>query len=236
MEAIILAGGLGTRLSSRLSDLPKAMAPIAGQPFLKILLEQLLAAGCGHVILSVGYRHQVILDRFRDSYRGMSLGYVIEEIPRGTGGAIRLALQHAKEPSVLVLNGDTFLELDFATMLSVHATSTRPITIAVTNVNQMARYGGVVVDQEHAIGFVEKGRTGAGWINAGVYAIDRDFPWPEDLPPRFSFEMDVLTKYLQQLHPTVFRCDGRFLDIGTPEDLDRAQTELLLADRKSVAN
>src|SRR6516164_3521196 len=102
MEAIILAGGLGTRLSSRLTGVPKSMAPIEGRPFLDILLNQLVDAGCARVLLSVGYQRQVILDTFQDSYRGVPLYYVIEEAPLGTGGAIRLALPHVEEASALV--------------------------------------------------------------------------------------------------------------------------------------
>ena len=202
------------------------MAPIAGRPFLEILLEQLIHAGCQAVILSVGYLHEVILERFRDGYRGLSLDFVIEETPLGTGGAIRRALRHATESDVFVLNGDTYLDLHFSTMLSAHAASRDPFTMAVTHVADVGRYGGVSIKDEHIIGFIEKGQKGAGWINAGVYAMQREFPWPRDLPTKFSFELDVLAKSIDQLCPSVFRCKGQFLDIGTPEDLDRAQTEL----------
>jgi len=236
MEAIILAGGLGTRLSSRLSDLPKAMAPVAGRPFLEILLNQLLNAGCNRVILSVGHRRQAIIQTFGDSFQGMPLHYVIETAPLGTGGAIRLSLQHARENPVLILNGDTFLDINFADMLSLHAIGGRPMTLAVTQVQEMGRYGGVLIDGQYVVGFIEKGRIGPGWINGGVYAMNRDFPWPESLPLQFSFELDVLANCLDRLHPAVFKCTGKFLDIGTPEDLDRAQIELPLVNRKPAAN
>lgn len=230
MEAIILAGGLGTRLSSRLSGIPKAMAPIAGQPFLQILLDRLAKAGCTRIILSVGYLRDVIFEAFREAYRGIPLHYVVEEKPLGTGGAIRVALQHAVENSVLVLNGDTYLDIDFAALLSQHTRSRRPMTMAVTEVTDVARYGGVIVEDERVTGFVEKGRSGHGWISAGVYALERDFPWPEKLPEQFSFEVDVLARSLNELRPAAFLCRGKFLDIGTPEDLDRAQTELAIVD------
>lgn len=226
MEAIILAGGLGTRLRSRLSDLPKSMAAIGGRPFLSILLDQALHRGCSRIILSVGYRHKAILDAFGESYRGVELDYVVEETPLGTGGGIRLALQHAKDSSVLVMNGDTYLDVDFQVLHSTHATASRPMTMAVTRVNDMARYGGVAIHDGYVVGFTEKGRTGSGWINGGVYVINRSFPWPEGLPPSFSFESDVLGRFLADLRPVAFHCTGQFLDIGTPEDLDRAQSEL----------
>ena len=226
MEAIILAGGLGTRLSSRLSGIPKAMAPIAGRPFLHILLDRLVRGGCTRIILSVGYLRDVILEAFGESFRDVPLCYVVEEKPLGTGGAIRVALQHATESSVLVLNGDTFLDIDFAALLECHHQWRKPMTMAVTDVADTARYGGVLVEDDRVAGFVEKGRSGFGWINAGVYALDRDFPWAENLPGKFSFETDVLARSLNELRPAAFLCRGKFLDIGTPEDLDRAQTEL----------
>jgi D-glycero-alpha-D-manno-heptose 1-phosphate guanylyltransferase len=226
MEAIILAGGLGTRLNSRIPGLPKPMAPIAGRPFLEILLDALVGAGCSRVILSVGHLRDVIINHFGESYRGVPVRYVVEETPLGTGGAIRNALQEASEAAVFVLNGDTYLDVDYAQMYAAHAALGGSMTIAVALVNEMARYGGVAIDGDCATGFIEKGRTGPGWINAGVYALESDFPWPDNLPARFSFETDVLAACVTQLRPAVFRCRGQFLDIGTPEDLDRAQTEL----------
>jgi D-glycero-alpha-D-manno-heptose 1-phosphate guanylyltransferase len=231
MEAIILAGGLGTRLSSRLPDLPKSMAPVAGRPFLEFLLDTLISAGCGRVILSVGHLRHVILSAFQKSYRGVPLDYVIEETPLGTGGAIQMALRQAREPAVLVLNGDTYLDADFAAMHALHLSAGRPMTMAVAQVKDVARYGGVVIESGHVMGFIEKGRQGPGWINAGTYVLSQNFPWPEGLPSRFSFETDVLTPFLERLRPTAFLCDGFFLDIGIPEDLDRAQVELANQNR-----
>lgn len=226
MEAIILAGGLGTRLRSRLTDLPKSMALVAGRPFLQILLDQLISAGCSRAILSVGHLRQVILDSFHDDYDGMPIHYAVEQTPLGTGGAVRLALQQAREPSVLVLNGDTYVNADFAAMLALHASTDGPTTMAVTHVEDTSRYGGVVVENQKVVSLIEKGRKGPGWINAGAYALSRDFPWPEPLPSQFSFETDVLAPFLGRLRPTVFLHTGYFLDIGVPEDLDRAQVEL----------
>jgi NDP-sugar pyrophosphorylase family protein len=146
MEAIILAGGLGTRLASRLNQIPKSMAPVAGRPFLEILLDKLVDAGCSHIILSVGHLRDVILQRLGNHYRGVRIDYAIEESPLGTGGAIRLALGHAHEPSVLVLNGDTYLESDLATLVESHKSSRRPLTMAVVRVDDTARYGGVLIE------------------------------------------------------------------------------------------
>jgi D-glycero-alpha-D-manno-heptose 1-phosphate guanylyltransferase len=226
MEAVILAGGLGTRISSRLKDLPKSMAPIGERPFLALLLDRLVAVGCARTLLSVGHLREAILGTFRDSYRGMPLKYVIEEEPFGTGGAIRLALAEGQESAMLVLNGDTYADLDFSTLSAFHSATGRPMTMAVTRVDDTSRYGGVHVEGDFIAGFTEKGSRGPGWINAGVYALNRNFPWPEGLPLRFSFETDVLGSALNLIRPAAFRCSGYFLDIGVPEDLDRAQREL----------
>lgn len=226
MEAIILAGGLGTRLQSRLAGIPKSMAPVAGRPFLEILLNQLVDAGCQRVILSVGHLREVILHAFGESYRGMLLAYAVEESPLGTGGAIRLALEKGTDEKLLVMNGDTFLQVDFAALCRAHETSRRPLTLTVTPVDNVARYGGVIVEQDCVAGFVEKGRTGPGWINAGVYVFDRAFEWPGNLSDPFSFESDVLVPHIATLRPAAYLCRGYFLDIGVPEDLERAQTEL----------
>lgn len=226
MEAIILAGGLGTRLASRLNHIPKSMAPVAGRPFLEILLDNLVAAGCSHIILSIGHLREVILQWFRSHYRGVPIDYAIEESPLGTGGAIRMALRHANEPSVLVLNGDTYLEADLSALVKFHRSSGRPLTMAVLCVEDVSRYGGVLIENQSVTGFFEKGRTGPGWINGGLYVIDKHFPWHPDLPARFSFETDVLVPFLSEIHPAAFPCGGYFLDIGIPEDLDRAQLEL----------
>lgn len=226
MEAIVLAGGLGTRLASRLNQTPKSMAPVVGRPFLEILLNQLVTAGCSRVILSVGHLHDVILQHFQNRYRGVPIDYAIEESPLGTGGAIRLALGHAHGPSVLVVNGDTYLDADLSALARFHRSSGRPLTMAVVRVDDTARYGGVLIEDHLISGFSEKGRTGPGWINGGLYAIDKSFPWPAGLPARFSFETDVLVPFLSEIRPAAFHCEGYFLDIGIPADFDRAQVEL----------
>jgi D-glycero-alpha-D-manno-heptose 1-phosphate guanylyltransferase len=226
MEAIILAGGLGTRLASRLNGVPKPMAPIAGRPFLEILLNRLRRANCTRVLFSVGHLHAAIQDCFGAFWRGMRLEYVIETVPLGTGGAIRAALVHATEEAVLVLNGDTYLQADYADLLQFHAAQSASLTIAITRQPNIARYGGVMVDGERIEGFQEKGQSGPGWISAGAYVLDRSLQWPVSLLEKFSFEMDFLVPEIGRIAPAAYKVDGLFLDIGVPEDLDRAQIEL----------
>ncbi len=226
MEAIVLAGGLGTRLAARLNGIPKPMAAVAGRPFLEILLGQLQRAGCTRVMLSVGHLHEAIQGHFGASFHGMRLDYAIEDSPLGTGGAIRNALCMAEDASVLALNGDSFLDADYAAMLRFHAAQAAHITIAITRQAEIARYGGVIVSGQRITGFEEKGRAGEGWINAGAYVLEKRLEWPPTLPERFSFERDFLMPEITRLSPAAYRVDGFFLDIGVPQDLDRAQTEL----------
>ena len=237
MEAIVLAGGLGTRLASRLHGLPKPMAPVAGRPFLEILLTQLRRSGCSRVLLSVGHQHTVIQDHFGASFHGMPLDYVIESGPLGTGGAIRLALARAREESVLVLNGDTFLDADYAAMLRFHAAEVQArggaaVTLAVVHRDDVSRYGSVTIEGHRITGFQEKGSSGPGWISAGTYALSRNLAWPPALPEKFSVEQDFFVPEVARLRPAAFKVDGFFLDIGIPEDLDRAQAELAGFDSK----
>jgi D-glycero-alpha-D-manno-heptose 1-phosphate guanylyltransferase len=226
VEAIVLAGGLGTRLQGMLQGLPKPMAPVAGRPFLEFLLSQLARAGCSRVILSVGHLHHVIETHFGVAWRGMIVDYEVENTPLGTGGALRAALAQGREENILVLNGDTFLHADYAQMMRFHAAGTAQLTIAVTHQPDIARYGGVLLDAGRIVGFEEKGHSGPGFINAGAYVICRDFVWPPNLPGRFSFETDVLAPAIALLKPAAFKVNGLFIDIGIPEDLARAQTEL----------
>jgi D-glycero-alpha-D-manno-heptose 1-phosphate guanylyltransferase len=231
MEAIILAGGLGTRLASKLDGIPKAMAPIAGRPFLEILLNKLKHAGCTRALLSVGHLHAAIQNHFGTSFCGLPIDYVIEDVPLGTGGAIRKSLQAAAEEFVLVLNGDTFLQADYADLLQSHAAKRPSLTMAITHQPNIARYGGVLLERDRIVGYEEKGRSGPGWINAGVYVLPKEMPWPPTLPDKFSFEVDFLVPQTPTLKPAAYPVKGFFLDIGIPEDLDRAQREL--ADHES---
>ncbi len=223
MEAIILAGGFGTRLRDIISDLPKPMAPISGRPFLAILLDELSAAGFTTVTLAVGYRHAAIREYFGERYGSLRLNYSIESDPLGTGGAIRLALNRTLAPRLFVLNGDTHLELDYRAMFAVHLKTVVSLTIAILTVPDTSRYGALKIEQGSIHGFFEKGRYGPGEINGGVYLMSRDLFDRHTLPTTFSFESDFLMPNIQTLRPQAFQVTGTFIDIGVPEDYVRAQ-------------
>lgn len=226
MEAIVLAGGLGTRLRGVVSDVPKPMAPVQGRPFLCFVLDRMVEGGFARAVLAAGYRHEVLRSYFGDEYRGLALAYSVEVEPLGTGGAIRLAWDFIGMHDVFVLNGDTYLEVDYRAMLASHANADAMLTLAVCHVPDAGRYGALELAGDSVSGFSEKGRSGPGWINGGTYLLGSSLR--ARFPPAgvFSFEHDLLTRDVAALRPRVFRSPGPFIDIGTPEDYARAQAML----------
>jgi D-glycero-alpha-D-manno-heptose 1-phosphate guanylyltransferase len=223
MEVIILAGGFGTRLQGVVPDLPKPMATIRGRPFLAILLDDLITAGFTSAILAVGYRYEVIRDYFGENYNSLSLAYSIEREPLGTGGAIALALKQIAGSQCFVVNGDTYLELDYKAMLASHLEAKSILTLAVLEVPDANRYGAIDIEENRIRFFFEKGRAGPGIINGGVYLLSPDLFSSYNFPASFSFETDLLMPHVHELRPLAFLTTGLFIDIGVPEDYNRAQ-------------
>lgn len=223
-EAIILAGGLGRRLRSVVTDVPKPMALVAGRPFLELLLAHLARNRFERVVVSVGYKAEMISGHFGDSWRGLSLDYAVEQAPLGTGGAIRSALARCESPHAHVFNGDTYLGLDCATTEALREASGLPIIVGL-NVDDTARYGRLEIDDNNRIlRFLEKEASGGpGLINAGCYVVPRDIA--EDFPAAesFSFETDYLRAAVARRVFLMHCADAEFIDIGTPEDYARAQ-------------
>ena len=221
MEAIILAGGLGTRLRSVVSEVPKCMAPVDGRPFLQYMLEWLSRYDVSHVVLSVGYLREVIFSYMDSRVWPFEISYAVEEELLGTGGGIRLALTKCREDRVIVLNGDTFFDVDLDAL-----SFTAPVTLALKPMRNFDRYGAVDWDGELVTGFHEKAACAEGLINGGVYALVRsqlDFAF---YPKRFSFEKDLLEPLAAGYLVAGQVQDGYFIDIGIPEDYARAQREL----------
>ena len=223
MQAIVLVGGLGTRLRGVVDDVPKPMAPVEGRPFLALVLDQLVAAGFTTAIFAAGYRHEAIRDYFGESYRGLALRYSVEREPLGTGGAMRLACEQADAPDVFVLNGDTYLELDFHAMMDAHVRAGSHLSMAICHVSDVTRYGALEIDDDIVQRFLEKGRSGPGWINAGTYVLGSDLRARLRPQGAFSFENDLLAPQVASIRPLAFRSSGLFIDIGIPEDYARIQ-------------
>lgn len=224
-EAIVLAGGLGTRLQRVLPDIPKCMAPIHGKPFLTYVLDYLVNQQIDKVILSVGYRKEHIINYFSDSYKSLSIEYAIEPKPLGTGGAIKFAFGYCKNYQAFVINGDTFFTPDLSGMEKHHVQSNADATIAVKYMQQTVRYGLVVADPDGRItNFAEKeSDSGGGWINGGLYLLNRQI-FNDILKDKFSIEIDIYKANCEKYNLHAFRSDSFFLDMGIPEDYMRAQT------------
>lgn len=225
MEAIVLAGGFGTRLKQVVPDLPKPMAPVAGRPFLEILLASLARKGFCRVVLSLGYMAEKVVNHFGDHFAGMELVYEIEQSPLGTGGAVRTAMALCMADHVFVFNGDTFLDLEVKN-LEAHWQKHRTPIIVAREVPDTARYGRLDTDRGRVLSIVEKGVTGPGLINAGCYVLPADILDGFPLGQPFSLEADFLAKAVGKLRFDLFVTNGQFIDIGVPEDYARAQIEL----------
>jgi D-glycero-alpha-D-manno-heptose 1-phosphate guanylyltransferase len=225
MQAIILAGGKGTRLRSVLNNLPKPMAPIGHRPFLEIVLEKLAAQGFQKIVLSVGFMAETIIRHFGSKYFGMDLSYAIEEFPLGTGGGVRLALEQVTNNHVFVFNGDTYIDFDINSVEQIWQRRKRSIIIG-REVPDTSRYGRLLEKDGIALSLNEKVCEGPGLINAGCYVINRSHMANINLGIPFSIESDFLIPAIADGEFDVFVSTGIFIDIGIPDDYERAKVIL----------
>lgn len=225
MEAIILAGGLGTRLRSVVADRPKPLALVAGMPFLTHLLHYLKRQGVKRVILSVGFQHELIQAEYGDAFAGVSIVYSVESEPLGTGGAVQQAMQFATEQDVFLLNGDTLFEVELTQLLEKHRAFDADVTIALKSMRHFSRYGTVVTNGRRVLRFEEPVPRDVGEINGGVYVLCKDLLARHELPNKFSFESDYLRVFAGQDRMFAETFDRYFIDIGIPDDYARAQHE-----------
>jgi len=223
MEVIILAGGLGTRLRSVVSKVPKCMAPVAGKPFLWYLLKYLTCYNLNRVVLSVGYLREEIfkwIEKEKNKFP-FEFDYAIEEEPLGTGGAIRLAMNKIRGQEVIILNGDTFFDVNLDELIAAHRKQPwAEITLALKPMKDFNRYGTVTTDMKgKIIRFNEKQPCKVGIINGGVYVLNNNDSLFVGYPTKFSFETDLLQKRCGEdgfLYGVIQY--GDFIDIGIPED------------------
>ncbi len=227
LEAIILAGGFGTRLQKVVSEVPKPMAPMdaKGTPFLSKVMKSLEEQGVRHVVLSIGYMGDIIRGYFGNSFGKIAIDYVTEDQPLGTGGAAKLALKSCHEENVFILNGDTILDVDIPDMLHQHETASPDMTIAVKEMTDFDRYGAVIVGKDGYIqSFQEKKHCERGYINGGVYCVRQTFL---DNAPEGKFSLEnYMEENTSELKLKAYKTKGYFIDIGVPEDYERAKREL----------
>ena len=218
MIVIILAGGFGTRLQSVVNSVAKPMANINPKPFLEYIFIKLLRYNISKVILSVGYKKNTIQEYFNHNYKNIPIQYAVEDKPLGTGGAIKKALNLLKEgEKALVLNGDTFFDIDIDVFFDFSKNS--KLSLAVKPMRNFQRYGSIEIKENKVVSFQEKKFTENGYINAGVYCIDKDLLINEK--NLFSFE-DFL---VNQNDIVTYSSDNYFIDIGIPEDYEKAKVD-----------
>ena len=228
-EAIVLAGGIGTRLKKVVSDLPKPMASINGKPFLEYLINYLAKNEISHVILSVGYKSEHIKNHFVNEFKSVKISYATEEIPLGTGGGIRLALQQAKTNNVFIVNGDTLFNIDLQKLANAHHSKNAALSVALRKMVDGSRYGSVIIDENNRIkAFKEKNAEAKNvLINGGTYLIEKSHFLDTKFPDKFSFEKEYLEKYFDTNKFYGFEFDDYFIDIGLPSTYKQAQNDFL---------
>ena len=224
---IILAGGLGTRLRSVVSDLPKCMAPVNGKPFLSYVIDYFQQQSISNFILSIGYKHEAIVEFLNTQYSTINIQYSIEEEPLGTGGAIKKACSLINDENVFVTNGDTLFKAGVSSLQTFHKNKNAECTLALKPMQDFNRYGVIELNEDDSIkSFNEKKYYKSGLINGGLYMLNVPEFLYEPFPEKFSFETAYLEKFYTQHKMFGLIQDEYFIDIGIPEDYERAQREL----------
>ncbi len=217
-EVIVLAGGLGTRLRSEIGEFPKPLAPINGEPFLTHVFKYLQKNGINKVVLSVGYKWELIKEKYGEQWKDISIKYAVEKERLGTGGAIKLAMHQITSDDFYVLNGDTLFDVNLLTLETFHFKNKAQCSLALKELKNVDRYGCVEVQGDRISAFQEKEFRKETIINGGIYCINKsilnEFP-NQDI---FSFESDYLehNTLSKSIYGNVFK--EYFIDIGIPED------------------
>lgn len=226
MQAIILAGGFGTRLKSLVDNIPKPMADINGKPFLEYLLNYLNKQNINNIIFSVGYKNEIIKDYFKNYFNGINISYSTEKNPLGTGGAIKKALEFVKNDDCFIINGDTFFEANLDDLYQLHKSKNADVILSLKQMKNFDRYGTVKINENNKIiCFEEKKYQESGFINGGVCIIKKNLFEKFNLEEKFSFESDFIEKYYKNLNIYGILFDKYFIDIGIPEDYERSKKE-----------
>jgi len=225
--AVILAGGLGTRLRSEVADVPKPMAPVGGRPFLEHQMQFWIGQGISRFVLSVGYKRDVIISHFGRAWGGAVVDYAIEEEPLGTGGGVLVACaQMLDAEPFLLLNGDTFFAVSLADLYEQHVSKAADLTVALFKATESGRYGRADLDADDRLRLLASEPAEKGeYANGGIYCLTKQAlaAWLNQPLRKLSFETDILPQMLRSHQKLVgFRSDAAFIDIGIPDDWRRA--------------
>lgn len=223
MDVIILTGGMGTRLKSKIKDIPKTMASWNGVPFLERTINWLNKFEIQNVILAVGYKKEIIKNYFGNQYKNINIIYSEEETPLGTGGAIKQALEKTNQENVIVMNGDILARVDLNSMYKKHLDSNATMTIAIKHMENFDRFGVIKFNKNRITEFLEKRYVESGYMNTGIYIMNKKIFDNKINDKVFSLENDYLNKYVSEDQIVPFIYDGNFIDIGIPEDYEKLQ-------------
>ncbi len=229
MQVIILAGGFGTRLQTVVKEVPKPLAPISGKPFLFWLITYLQQQGVTNFIFSLGYLHNLVEDFLKQEFPNLQYDCVVEKEPLGTGGAIKFCLEKTSKKDVIIINGDTFFNLNIKDFFQFYRDTISDCCIALTPMQNFDRYGSVTLDNHNnVLEFNEKKYCKEGLINTGILMLNRQtfLNKTKHLPQNFSYEKDFLEPNISQIKVTGYIAAGYFIDIGIPEDYYRAGWEM----------
>src|SRR5687767_11747069 len=226
-QAVILAGGLGTRLSNAIPAIPKCMAPVNSRPFLFYIINYLRSQGIENFIFSLGYKHEVVEAYLNDQFSTLNFQCSIEKEPLGTGGAVLAACYKARDENVLVINGDTLFRATIPAAAAFHLSNNAACTLLLKPMTNIDRFGVVELNADNRVNlFREKKHHDKGYINCGAYILNVPGFLQEKLPDKFSFEKDYLEKLYKERPFYGWIEDKYFIDIGIPDDYMRAQEEL----------
>jgi D-glycero-alpha-D-manno-heptose 1-phosphate guanylyltransferase len=226
MKAIVLAGGYGTRLGSLTQHTPKPLIPISERPFIEYVFDHLFLHEIDEIILSVGYLAEQFIRHFGSAWKGIPIRYSIEQEALGTGGAIKYAFESFKLENAIVVNGDTLALVNLSDLTGFAVSLGAALIMATKKVEDTGRYGRIALDENcRILSFDEKCSGEPGFINLGVYYLSREI-FAASPNGQFSFEHDTLSTQVANIAMFAFKTDNYFIDIGVPEDLNRAALEL----------
>jgi len=223
MEAILLAGGLGSRLHQVTGDLyPKSLAEVDGRPFLHYVIKYLESMGVNRFVFAVSHHAQMIIDSVTQNFPELDVEFSLEKTPLGTGGAIKQAMELTKQKQIVVVNSDSFMEFSLADFCQFHHQKNALLSIVCTQVDDISRFGAADIGNDGKLNkFFEKGKLGHGYINSGIYIINKNHPLLEKFSGKFSFENEMLANKTVPVY--AMKNKGLFFDIGTPDDFIGAQ-------------
>ena len=234
-QALIICGGRGTRLKPLTNRMPKPLLPVKGTPFLEFLMDYLKIQGFSNFILATGYKSKMIENYFgRGEDLGVNIDYSKERVPLGTGGAVKKAESLITGKEIVVLNGDSFADLDLKKMIRLHNKMKQPITMAVARTKDSGRSGQLGINKGIVTRFEEKGKQKEGFVNAGVYVFRKELLG--SIPKKkVSLEKEIFPKFLGKI--ATFETNGYFIDIGVKKDYRRFKKEAgrIMPEKKRLA-